>query len=1150
MQLFSTTYDESAGLCRQTVLILASLLVLLPHSLAHASDTQVKRGERPPIKLYEVPVDAYEPGVVRIKFAEDHTSFLDNNTAARSEKNIMHFGLERVDELNDEFGVADINPTFASRSFQSRHLERHRRWGFHLWFDLYVDESEDVVRMVEAYEALPEITVAEPHYRKELIGDLNLGVDPPDPSLGLDGDDKKDAWIPDDPMFEDQWHYQNTGQHNGIQGADIRLPEAWSITRGSSDVIVGVIDGGIRHQHEDLQGAMWEDLGYNFVMDTTFILGTHHGTHVGGTIGARNNNDVGVSGVGGGWGDTTGVQLMSLQVFINGGGAGFEIAPIFAADHGAAISQNSWGYSQPGVYEEAVLDAIDYFNTHGGGDIMDGGLTITSAGNSGEDAEFYPGFYSGTIAVAATTNTDARAYYSNYGSWIDISAPGGENVQVNEQGVLSTRATGYGYAQGTSMACPHVSGVAALILSIAPNEFTAEAVQEILLDSADDHYAANPDYIGKLGTGRLNAHKALLIAEQRIISVSGFAVETENNHRAKLSWTPNQYNNPVLLAYNESPEFGEVSWDLQAGEPIPGGGVLLYKGDARAFSHVMPSHSENHHYKIWSHNTTTDATSIGRNAMAIRSADLNTMPYEEPFNQEVWPLGWDSLMVYSGTGQEGSDPQISLVMSGDMPDALPVEGSHMMAFNSAEARKEASVRLISPPVSTKGLDQARLDFLWFHHAADPQIQDRMTVQLSLDKENWTTIGVLNRFHEEEGWHPVGYSLSSHFLDREEIYVALLFRAERDEELTGGNMYLDHLRLYTEADVIIPAFISSPGEVMAGERVLFTSRSAGKNLDHFTWYFGDDAIPSSIDGEGPHEVVYLEPGSKDATLVINDTLSYTREDVVMVHASAFAPPDSVQATIENGDVVLSWEYHGQRAIYDPGHPNKAESRQSQEELFPDGYNLYRNGQMIEGIPDGETFSYTDPNVSEGWLRYWVTAYFDHPHQESPPGDVQVLAINAVTIFIDVDGGGSTLPPPGELPFLSGDSLSIRAIAAENHALYQWTIDGQETSPDNPLQLYIQDDTEIVAVFQDVTSVTNPLAQTVLQVYPNPASDGFSVYADSEILDLRLMDIHGRSVYYQQAQEDNIYVTTQGLRPGIYLLIVRTCQDTKTVRLVIN
>lgn len=1150
MQFLSTAKQGCDALGEQALWILVSLFILLPHSLAFAADQESKRGERPAIQLREVPIDAYEPNVIRIKFTEDYTRLLDDNTVVRSERNTMHFGFERVDELNDQFGVVDISQTFASRALQSRYQDRHRRWGFHLWFDLYVDESADIVSMVEAYRSLPVIDVAEPHYRKELIGDLKLGGEPFDASLENDADKDNGEWIPDDPMFENQWHYHNTGQVNGTPGADISLPEAWEITRGSSDVIVGVVDGGIRHQHEDLQGAMWEDLGYNFVMDTTFILGTHHGTHVGGTIGARNNNGVGVSGVGGGWADTTGVQLMSLQVFVNGGGAGFELAPIFAADNGAAISQNSWGYSQPGVYEEAVLDAIDYFNVHGGGGIMEGGLTITSAGNSGEDDEFYPGYYSGTLAVAATTNTDARAYYSNYGAWIDISAPGGESVSINEQGVLSTRATGYGYSQGTSMACPHVSGVAALILSIAPNEFTAEEVQEILLDAADDHYAANPDYVGMLGSGRLNAHEALLTAEERIISVSGFAVETENNHRAKLSWTPNQYDSPVLLAYNDRPEFGEVSWDLQAGDSIPGGGVLLYKGNAQALSHIMPSHTDSHHYKIWSYHTSTDATSQGRKVTANRLPDLETLPYEELFDQEFLPLGWDSLTVNTGTGAEGANPEISLVMNGDLPEALPAEGSHMVAFNSAEARNEASAKLISPPVSTSGMDQARLSLLWNHHAADPQIQDRMTVRLSLDKENWTTIGVLNRYNEEAGWHPIDFSLSSHFLGRDEIYVGFLFSAEREEELSGGNMYLDHVSLYTDSDVIIPEFISSQTEVTAGERVLFTSRSAGKNLDHFTWYFGDDAIPSSIEGEGPHEVVYREPGNKDATLVINDSLNYTREDVVMVHASSFDPPENVQATIENGDVALNWTYHRQITGQDPLDKKESNSHQSREVMFPDGYNLYRNGQVIESIPDGETFSYTDPNIPEGWLRYWVTAYFDHPHQESPPGEDQVLAINAVTVNIHTDEGGTTMPPPGELPYLAGDSLDIQAIASENHALYQWIVDGQEIPPDNPLQLHIQGDTEIMAVFQDVTSVADPQALSSLQVYPNPASDGFTVQAGEAIRDIRLLDIHGRTVYFQQTNEDNVYVTTTGLRSGAYLLKVRTGQHAKSIRLLIK
>src|SRR5690606_1231059 len=140
-----------------------------------------------------------------------------------------------------------------------------------------------------------------------------------------------------------------------------------------------------------------------------------------------------------------------------------------------------------GYYEQAVLDAIDYFNANGGGSVLNGGITIYAAGNSGSPGQWYPAYYSGAFSVAATTNQDLKAWYSNYDTWIDIAAPGGETNTVTERGVLSClTGNSYGFYQGTSMACPHVSGVAALIISLAPGQLLPQDIKDILTSTTDD----------------------------------------------------------------------------------------------------------------------------------------------------------------------------------------------------------------------------------------------------------------------------------------------------------------------------------------------------------------------------------------------------------------------------------------------------------------------------------------------------------------------------------------------------------------------------------------------------------------------------------------------------------------------------------------
>ena len=561
-------------------LFTAFIMLFLIGMEAKAEFKPVKRGERPPIDLSNVPEDAYEKGVIRIKFNETAERTLSENEMSRTGEGTITFGVPAVDALNQTYGVFNARKSFDSPALNNRYTERHRKWGFHLWYDLTVDESADIIAMVIDYMGLDEITIAEPHYKKELIGNVPNEWEDYTADTALEHHTREGrGWFPNDPDFDAQWHYHNTGQTNGTPGADISLPEAWTIETGDIQVIVAVVDGGIAINHPDLAGNIWEGVGYNFVSNTPNIVPHNHGSHVAGTIAAVNNNAVGVSGIAGGWGDIPGVSLMSAQVFEPGWGqsGGFHLAPVYAADNGAAISQNSWGYTSTGYYEQAVLDAIDYFNVNGGGDVMDGGLTIFAAGNSSNAGANYPGYYSGAMAVAALNHNDQLAWYSNFGTHIEISAPGGETNTNPIEGVLSPVNVGYDFYQGTSMACPHVSGVVALMLSMAPGEFEVEEIKDMLLSTTDDIYGSNPNYIGLLGTGRVNAFAALSETLFNMADPEAPAAplnltvtaDPDGELAAELNWT-----NPVEAAG------GETLADLDT--------IHVFRGDLLIYSILDP----------------------------------------------------------------------------------------------------------------------------------------------------------------------------------------------------------------------------------------------------------------------------------------------------------------------------------------------------------------------------------------------------------------------------------------------------------------------------------------------------------------------------------------------------------------------------------
>ena len=321
--------------------------------------------------------------------------------------------------------------------------------------------------------------------------------------------------IPDDALFNQLWGLNNLGQSGGAIDSDIDAVEAWNTTTGSGDVVVAVIDSGIDYNHPDLNANMWvndyeipnngidddnngyvDDIyGYDFANDDGDPFDdSNHGTHVAGTIGAVGNNGIGVVGV------SHQVSLMGIKFLgADGFGSTSDAAEgiIYAVDNGATILNNSWG---GGGFSETLRAAIEYAHQN---DV----LFLAAAGNSGTNNDISPSYPSSyevdnIISVAATNHNDQLAGFSQYGSQsVDLGAPG---VDI----LSSVPGNGYASFNGTSMATPHVSGVAALLKAHAPNLSNLE-IKQILFDSIDPL----PSLQSKTVTGgRLNSHEALKLA--------------------------------------------------------------------------------------------------------------------------------------------------------------------------------------------------------------------------------------------------------------------------------------------------------------------------------------------------------------------------------------------------------------------------------------------------------------------------------------------------------------------------------------------------------------------------------------------------------------------------------------------------------------
>lgn len=476
-----------------------SILIFSILSLALASCSKEQAGEKD-FYSSDVPQEAQEldpcivPGELIVEFTEEFTAALEKDAAA---------GVTLVSTKAG--GAADAFAAIGATSVRRLYDDGgefeplHRKAGLHRWYRISYDPSIMPTKAGDVLSMIPGAVYVEPERKIKCTATFN------------------------DPYFSRQWHYYNDGSKSGMSaGSDVNCVPVWeNYTAGSPNVIVSVVDGGIQLDHPDLVASTipaGSNGSKNFCSGYVgyTIYPYDHGTHVAGTIGATNNNGKGVCGIAGGKDGNGGVKLLSCQVFMTNPRGGDDLggdtynAMVWGADHGAVISQNSWGYVYKTKEQAAaggvgsMKGAIDYFNKYAGCDKngnqradspMKGGLVIFAAGNDNWP-DGWPAEYDGCVAVGSFGANYNRAYYSNYGSWVDICAPGGD-YYTGYQVYSTTINSSYQYMQGTSMACPHVSGVAALIVSYFGGPgFTSAMLKERLIEGANKNTRLNTQNIG------------------------------------------------------------------------------------------------------------------------------------------------------------------------------------------------------------------------------------------------------------------------------------------------------------------------------------------------------------------------------------------------------------------------------------------------------------------------------------------------------------------------------------------------------------------------------------------------------------------------------------------------------------------------------
>ncbi len=548
-------------------LVLIALAVLLPAAPSFATEATIRPGYV----------------IVKLKPAAAQT--------ARQSKSAMATGLASFDQLNIRYNIRDLRQTVPQLSGLSASAGPVRdAHGLSRFYTIELQPGTDVLTAVADYSADPNIELAEPDY----IVRLDL--------------------VPNDPDYSEQWtHFNNLNK-------DIDTQQGWDLEVGDSTVIVGVIDSGIQHDHIDLKSNVWvnpgEDLdgdglpwdaddlnsldndgnglvddliGYDFMTvqggcaagedcngpDNNPIDFNGHGTHVNGIVAAATGNGSGVAGVAGGdrAARRPGVKLMGLRAgYEASDGNGFVImsacaeACNYAVDKGAMGINCSWGSSGT-LIRTAILNAV-----------ANGLVVCKASGNDNVDIPDIIDTTFGVLAVSSLESNGGRSSFSNFGTWVDISAPGG----VIYNTYSNSGSPSYAFLSGTSMASPTVLGVAALLKS-HHSWFTKTQIDTLLMSYAVNTDADNPSFAGLLGTGRGNANNSLSVlttADYDVDTNFGFAPMTISFTDA----SPNAPNGPYLYDFGDGDT--EASPNASHTYTEPGIYTVRYTGSGPSGPHT------------------------------------------------------------------------------------------------------------------------------------------------------------------------------------------------------------------------------------------------------------------------------------------------------------------------------------------------------------------------------------------------------------------------------------------------------------------------------------------------------------------------------------------------------------------------------------
>lgn len=782
-------------------------------------------------------------GVIRVKLQPEVAAQIGSKPRITTMGNVAT-GITPFDASAQKIKVASIRRMIP---YSAKDEAQLAEFGLNRWYEITFDESIAPEQASQIFSETPGVQAAHTIVPMQLVeGNGGFRV----ATKSQIAAQSNTAMPFNDPMLSQQWHYTNDGSIVGsVPGADINLLNAWQTTTGRSDVIVAIVDGGIDVGHEDLAGNVLineaeangaagvdddnngyvDDVyGYNFCTNTADVYPHDHGTHVAGTVAAVNNNGKGVAGVAGGNGSAdSGVRMISCQVFDSRSGTqdgDFAAALIYAARRGASIAQCSWGWGSADYYEQEVLDAIDYFTKYGGGDNLAGGLCIFATGNNGATGNYYPACYEPTVAVAAMTCNLTPAGYSNYGSWVDITAPGGLLDYSSYEGVLSTLPNNqYGWNEGTSMATPHVSGVAALVLSQhGKSTLSNETLRIQLLSSVKDFYAANPSVEGLFGSGYIDAAKALIVGDGTAPDAVGAITATAGQDNILLEWIiPNSSEGSVnnhVLYYSKSAF--DATTDLSALERVNIDTKFLASGDAASYELTGLESLTTYYLALQAVNRWGDASAISE----VVSVATNAGPKMTVDKTSL------SFTIDAATSDEGS---AIFNISNQDEGLLKWTGKIATTKYTPATRAVGSAR---PVIGTPSTAKTNLGITPYASKASElvtadYVKDNYPQSFKYFKEYWASIGESDKSlpNSQAQWFTVDAETYPEGFNLTHVVVASTYGQEPTIQIYDGSKAISTSTLLTE---VKPSWFYNGMQVALNEQIYFAPGASFWVVAHF------------------------------------------------------------------------------------------------------------------------------------------------------------------------------------------------------------------------------------------------------------------------------------------------------------------------------